>query len=225
MEDDRPEPVWTCWNHWIAVPTGDQAGVMEVLGLTPQRPVTFAEANEIIDADAHGEPDDDVHLTRVFVTPELDGWTLVIGSWCDPCDGERSGEVLRLCTMLSDRYGRAQAYYYGAQGDGSAWLVAENGAVVRRYSATGEPEDASLTLGEPLRQENARRAELRLPGWDAEWSEDDEDEWKWAVFDMAPEIAAALGVCPLDITPETSVRGTGVLALTRYAADWKPRLS
>ncbi|MEU6325516.1 hypothetical protein [Streptomyces sp. NPDC047009] len=78
--------------------------------------VTFAEAEAIIDEDGHGETDGNPDgLARVYVSPEVDGWTLVIGWWCDPCDGERSDEVLRLCTELSARYGRAQAYYYGAR--------------------------------------------------------------------------------------------------------------
>ncbi|MET8864156.1 hypothetical protein ABZW11_14510 [Nonomuraea sp. NPDC004580] len=54
---DAPQPIPTCWNHWIAVPTGDQAGVIELLGLAPVRPLTFAEAQELIDEDAHTPPD------------------------------------------------------------------------------------------------------------------------------------------------------------------------
>jgi hypothetical protein len=34
------------------------------------------------------------------------------------------------------------------QGDGSAWLVAQYGIVLRRYCETGEAEEAHLTLGE-----------------------------------------------------------------------------
>src|SRR5262249_53841914 len=153
---------------------------------------------------------------RVYVSPEVDGWTLVIGWWCDPCDGERGDEVRRLCIELSARYGRAQAYYYGAQGDGSAWLIAERGAVLRRDRATGEAKDALFTLGEPLPLERARREQLGLsPTWDERARDDEaENKWKWAAFDLAPEIAAALGISPLTLTAETRVRGIGVLALT-----------
>ncbi|MGI5374560.1 hypothetical protein ACQEV2_10000 [Streptomyces sp. CA-251387] len=204
---------------------------MATLGLSRSRPVTFAEAEVIIDEDGHGGADDNPDgLARVYVSPEVDGWTLVIGPWCDPCGSARSDEVLRLCGELSARYGRAQAYYYGMQGDGSAWLVTERGTVLRRYSETGEGEDALLTLGEPLPFESARREELGLPPtWDeATESDDDQDEWKWAAFDLAPGIAAALGVSPLTLTADTRVRGTGVLAITNAAvadraADGGPR--
>lgn len=195
---------------------------MEMMGLVQPRPVTFAEAEEIIDDDGHGESEGNPDgMARVYVSPELDGWTLVIGPWCDPCDVERSEDVLHLCRDLSARYGQAQAYYFGAQGDGSAWLVAQDGVVLRRYCETGEGEDAYLTLGEPLPVERAHRERLGLPTvWDeATESDEDEDEWKWAAFDLAPEIAAALGVSPLQLTAETRVEGTGVIALTPNATE------
>ncbi|WP_329402786.1 hypothetical protein OG523_01055 [Streptomyces virginiae] len=115
---------------------------------------------------------------------------------------------------LSARYGRAQAYYYGAQGDGSAWVVAENGVVIRRYSETGDGDDHLLTIGGPLPYERDRRVELGLaPDWDAAHaSEDEEDEWKWAVFDMAPALAQAIGLSPLTIGsdhPDARNGGTG----------------
>jgi hypothetical protein len=108
VAEDWPEPISTCWNDWLAVPTGDQVGVMEILELSLPRPITFAEAQEVIDADGHGEDGDRDHLSRVFVTPEVDGWTLV-GAWCDPFGSERREDVLRLCRALSARYGGAQA--------------------------------------------------------------------------------------------------------------------
>ncbi|MFI6561884.1 hypothetical protein [Streptomyces sp. NPDC050534] len=190
--------------------------------------MTFAEAEEIIDDDGHGESESNPDgMSRVYVSPELDGWTLVIGPWCDPCDAQRSDDVLRLCQDLSVRYGQAQAYYYGSQGDGSAWLVAQDGIVLRRYCETGEAEDAHLTLGEPLPLERAHRERLGLPAvWDeATESDEDEDEWKWAAFHLAPEIAAVLGVSPFKLTADTRVEGAGVIALTPHAAAAPPQSS
>lgn len=143
---------------------------METTGLVPSRPVTFAEAEEIIDDDGHGESESNESknnesknnesesnesesnpdgMSRVYVSPALDGWTWIIGPWCDPCDARRSDDVMRLCQDLSVRHGQPQAYYYGLQGDGSAWLVAQYGIVLRRYCESGgEAEEAHLTLGE-----------------------------------------------------------------------------
>ncbi|WP_282204615.1 hypothetical protein [Kitasatospora fiedleri] len=215
--DDQPRPLSTCWLYWIAVPTGDQAGVIASLGLTRPVPVTFAEAEVVIDGDGHGEAEDNPDgMARVYVSPEIEGWTLVIGPWCNPCDSDRGDEVLRLCVDLSSRYGAAQAYYFGTQNDGSAWLIAEHGVVMRRYCETGTAEDGLLTLGQPLVQEQTERERIGLPlTWKAsERNGEAEEEWKWRAFDMAPEIASALGISPLALTATMRVRGVGVLAET-----------
>ncbi|WP_405459771.1 hypothetical protein [Streptomyces globisporus] len=121
------------------------------------------------------------------------------------------------CCACALIYGQAQAYYYGMQGDGSAWLIAEDGAVVRRYCETGAPdEDAIFTLGQPLPLERSRRKALRLsPTWDESTrGSEAEEEWKREGHEMAPEIAAALGISPCGLTPQTPRRGTGLLAHT-----------
>lgn len=192
---------------------------MEILGLSASRPMTFAQAREMIDTDAHGDPDHRHQLSHVYVSPEVDGHTLVIGPWCDPCDYERHEDVLRLCRTLSARYGQAQAYYFGEQGDGSAWLVAEHGNVVRRYATTGEPGDELLVLGNPLPQEQALVLQLGLPANLATANDEEIDEWAVEALYLAPEIAASYGVSPLALTQDTVVRGTGVLALTPYPTD------
>ncbi|MFV0134937.1 hypothetical protein ACLGIH_17165 [Streptomyces sp. HMX87] len=216
--DLLPRPFLTCWLHWMAVPTADQPGVMSVLGLTDPVPVSFSCAEEAVAEDSHSGTE---RLGRVYVSPELDGWTLVIGRWCDPCGSERSDDVLRMCQELSARYGQAQAYCYGAQGTGSAWLVTEHGAVVRRYCETGEGEDHCLTLGEPLPIERSRREALGLAtSWDAATeTEADEEEWAMETMHMAPDIATELSISPLALTAETSTSGIGLLVRTPRSAS------
>lgn len=204
--DERPRPLAACWLYWIAVPGGDQDGIIRILGLSDPRPATFAMAVEIVDCDAHGCGEDEPGspFGRVFVTPEVDGWTLVAGVWCDPCDESSADRVFRHCTELSARYGRAQAYYYGAQSDGSAWLVAENGVVVRRFQDTGESDDGQWTLGERLPCELAARAE------DVErWGDD-----TYGASDHALKVAAALSIDPMEMGPDSVMRGIPVIALT-----------
>ncbi|WP_256356116.1 hypothetical protein [Streptomyces sp. PKU-EA00015] len=201
MPADTPTPITACWLHWLAIPTGDQAAVLDAMGLTDPRPTDFAQAVEAVDDDAH---DPDHGYDRVFVTPELDGWTLVVGAWCDPTEDDMPA----LCEQLSARFGKAQAYYHGAQSDGSAWLVAENGHVVRRAAFTGEPDDEELTIGEPLPFEVQCRAEAG-----------DDDEWDWLSSELAPKLAEALSINPHTLGPHTPTRGHGVLARTPQAPE------
>ncbi|MGW7466307.1 hypothetical protein ACWGJT_16775 [Streptomyces xantholiticus] len=202
MPSDTPVPITACWLHWLALPTGDQAAALDAMDLTDARPIDFEAAVTAVDDDAH---DPDRGYDRVFVTPELNGWTLVVGAWCDPTEPDMPG----LCERLSARFGQAQAYYFGAQCDGSAWLVAENGRVLRRAAFTGEADDEELTIGEPLPFEVQCRAEAG----------EDEFEWEFRLWGMAPELAGALSVDPHGIGPHTRVRGRGVMARTRQAAS------
>ncbi|MEU4150378.1 hypothetical protein [Streptomyces sp. NPDC026659] len=201
--DDQARSLDVCFTSWIAVPGGDQRGIAELLGLYEARPATFELGQEIGAHDSH----DGAEYGRVYVTPEVDGWTLVLGPWCSPTDEERADEVLRLVTELSIRYGRAHAYYFGDQGGGSGWLIAENGTAVRRCSGTWEDEDSEYELGEPLPEERAA------------FEESGEEEWTDFAPYLAPELAAKLGVSPFDLGPHTTVRGAGFVALTPYARE------
>nr|WP_237499911.1 hypothetical protein [Streptomyces sp. SID8379] len=208
LPGDRARPLDTCFTSWIAVPGGDQQGVAELLGLYDARPVTFALGHSVGQHDS----DDGAEYGRVHVTAEVDGWTLVLGPWCNPVDTERAEDVLRLVTELSRRYGRAQAYCFGEHGGGSGWLVAERGAAVRRLSASGRDGDARFTLGERLPEELAA-------GADEGADPDDAEEWADFATYLAPPLARKLGVSPFDLGPRTEVRGAGIVALTPYARE------
>ncbi|MEV6683719.1 hypothetical protein AB0N09_43880 [Streptomyces erythrochromogenes] len=193
--EDRPVPLSCCFLSWIAVPTGDQAVVMEMLGLSQPRPVPFSVGVHAADIDSHGGLDADPldAYRRVFVTPELAGWTLVVGAWCDPSATERQNEVLEACERLSTRFGRAQAYWWSATQDGSAVLIAEDGVVVRRFGYFPGEDVQLLELGEPLAFEQERRAALGLPAVAVNRvdTEEDADEWLWELLDIAPNLAGA----------------------------------
>ncbi|MFF0294659.1 HEAT repeat domain-containing protein [Kitasatospora sp. NPDC004614] len=220
LPDDVPTPISCCYLSWIAVSTGDQAGVLELLGLSSPRPVPFATGVDAADCDSHAGLDENPldQYRRVFVTPELAGWTLVVGSWCDPSSAEREDEVLEVCAQLSAKYGRTQAYWHSYQGDGSAVLVAEQGTIVRRFAYIPGEDAQDLELGAPLAYEQQRRTALGLPalaGGHVNVEEED-DEWVWELLELAPGLAAELSLDPRSVDASTPARGTGVLALTEY---------
>ncbi|KND39149.1 HEAT repeat domain-containing protein [Streptomyces acidiscabies] len=137
LPDDRPKLLDVCFNAWMAVPGGDRDGIAEALGLWNGRPATFELGHHVVSHDSH----DVAEYGRVYVTPEVDGWTLVLGPWGNPGDPERAVEVQRLVEELSARYGRAEAHYESDEGGPSGWLAAADGKVVRRYLPSWEDDD------------------------------------------------------------------------------------
>jgi hypothetical protein len=151
---DLLSPVMSIATTWWCVRDFDQATVLASLGLTSPRPVTYKLANsvmEIIDAD------DESGL--VYVGPEINGWTPVVGPWCDAF-GDRADEVRTTVERLSADCGEVHAFSFSAYNDGTAWLVAKNGETVRRYS-TFDPQDAT---GDPLPIEQDWMAAQGVPG-------------------------------------------------------------
>ena len=202
--DDRPAPISCCFLSWIAVSTGEQEQLVDLLGLSKPRPVTFALGTAVADNDSHRNAGGDLErFARVFVTPEIAGWTLVVGAWADPSDPDRAREVAEICMRASAVFGKARAFWFGAQNDGSAWLVADHGVVRRRASAIDEATDELLELGTPLPEEEALLGEV-----------DDASDREFLLMEFAPKLAALLSLDPLSITADNVCRGTGQLALT-----------
>jgi hypothetical protein len=80
--NDRPEPLDDCavCGPWLVVRTGDRAAVLEALDLSDPQPATLRLGYAAFYCDRHGMASDKQRDARVFVTPEVDGWTLVLGS-------------------------------------------------------------------------------------------------------------------------------------------------
>jgi hypothetical protein len=151
---DLLTPVMSIETTWWCIRDFDQATVMASLGLTSPRPVTYKLANsvmEIIDSD------DESGL--VYVGPEINGWTPVVGPWCDAF-GDRADEARTTVERLSADCGEVHAFSFSAYNNGTAWLVARNGVTVRRYS-TFDPQD---TTGDLLPIEQDWMAAHRVPG-------------------------------------------------------------
>jgi hypothetical protein len=218
VKQRRHEPhlgIDACWNSWLCVPTGDQRGVMALLGLTAPRPATWELADSVILGATHGED-----AGFVFVTPEVNGWTAVIGPWCDPDDDDRHEAVRVLVERLSDAYGEAHAFTWGNYEEGSAWLIARRGRTVRRYSQ----DSAAMALGDPLPIERAHLDRLGIPGAPEDHhGTDDEaiDEAMSAFLSdcSARHVAAALSLDTVWGMPtDAVVSGRGLLARVPGAA-------
>jgi hypothetical protein len=203
---DPLQAVMSCWTYWWCIRSDDQSAVITSLGLTDLRPVTYTLASSIIDILEH----DDRESGIVYAGPAINGWTPIVGPRCDAF-GEHRLEVQAVLERLSTEYGEAHAFYFGAQADGSAWLVARNGETIRRYSSI----DPGQCVGEPLPIERIWLDANGVPGRPEEHLMAD-DQFREALWDFpeANEIAAAISLDvgwhrPTDAEPH----GTPVMAV------------
>ncbi|WP_436531006.1 hypothetical protein [Actinoplanes sp. HUAS TT8] len=195
-----------CWDAWMCVRGGDQRGIMAALGLTPIRPATFALANTVVSDGSDGP---------VFVTPQLNGWTVVAGGWCDPQRDERGDAVRHLVEQLSSRYGEAHAYSVTEYGDESDWLIAQAGRTVRRYSET----DPVWAIGHPLPVERRHLDALGVTGGPEKMRSDPDMEEAFSDFSFACTARTVAAEMSIDIVggvqrSTSTVEGLGILART-----------
>lgn len=117
-----PEPMYLC-GSWYAVRTADQAGVLDAFGLSDAMPVTMRLGEAAWHNDHHNV--EAKSGSSVYVTPVLDGWTLVFGDPSEdaPTDNQESNSRTSFAAALSRRFGAAH-WYLMFEG-WTAWCIAE----------------------------------------------------------------------------------------------------
>ncbi|GIE91409.1 HEAT repeat domain-containing protein [Actinoplanes regularis] len=237
---ETPAPMHLC-GSWYAIPAAaGQQAVLEAFELTEVRPVTMRLGASAWNNDHHnwnlGEHDS---CSRMYVTPMLNGWTLVFGTVpaVAHVDGEQAfrDAVRAHCAWLSGRFGIA--HWYGAScGDGwTAWCLAEDGVVTDCYDIfeSGPPDDdddeddlpgpdeSAIRYYDDLVPRTARPAgcyeQLCIDGFGvsaADRSEEVRHPYNLPDHAHATEVATRLSVNPGALGPDITVTGRGVLALT-----------
>lgn len=190
---------------WLALPTGDQGAIIEALSLFDARPATMRLGFAAFYCDGHRLADEGRVDARVFLTPQLDGWTLVLGPWYARWGS--ADEEVTACRDLSRRFGSAQSYFFDQQSGEGSWVVCLDGELVRAYSQYESAEGVGPRL--PVE-------EGLLLSFNA--LTDDEFLALGDDYEMcsALTVAAAMSVAPNRIGSETEVCGHGVLALTTH---------
>ena len=211
-----PARIRACWLSWLAVETSDQAALVTGLRLTGVREISWADGVGLIDEVAHSG---DGRFSTVVVTPVIHGWTLVIGAWCGLPYLKNVAPVTGLCVDLSARFGRAQAFFHSEQSDGEAWLIAENGAVIRRWI----DEYPELAMGEPVGVERRLLDAVGISGKPEDLDPDDDRLGGWASSwggCYATVIAAEASLDPTVINQAAAPAGTMLVAAP---AAFEPR--
>lgn len=192
---------------WLAVPGASYEGLFEALGLHERRPITVSGGLHAVEGD-----NDRVRLTgpdgtgrsvgRVFITPELDGWRLVYGP-LDLLLGDPWDDMIGAVERVSAHCGQAQFFFLDEHGGSNIWVVAEEGRVIRRYTAEDDPE----WEGDPLPWETLA---VDDPDYDPEFDDCPPNAGTFS----AQSACGQLSLDPAEVGPDTRVRGHGWLALT-----------
>ncbi|WLW54179.1 hypothetical protein [Streptomyces sp. YU58] len=238
-QTEIPEGMHLC-GSWYAVPSADQDAVLEIFDLTDAEPVTLRTGAAAWNQDRHAWHRTRTHYkcARVFVSPVLDGWTLVFGDSSenthrvlDADDSEQAlGAVVRgRCAELGRRFGAAQWYGMSCGDEWTAWCVAEGGEVVRYYDAFEAAEGEDTEVGPPHPAEAGHLLPhqgdglpddafdgVDLRDFDAFTARHRQVKEELGIPDTcyATVVASRLSVDPGALGPHTHVTGTGVLALT-----------
>ena len=118
---------------------------MDALNLKNRQPANWASGIR----QAYG-------LKKVFVTPPVQGWTLVVGlALPDAGDSRHPDRCTPLLRNLSRQLGEVQYFGTHRVGEYHAWAKAENGAITRAYAYVGEEGVTLWNTGPQTTEEKA----------------------------------------------------------------------
>jgi hypothetical protein len=198
---------------WLAVKRANPEGILRTLALTDLVPATWQQGLNAVGGDYFDGPPEWAELSRVFITPLVRGWRLVIGGWVGAGPMQRAGDdqrnnwrrVAAFCRRLSREYGQAHAFTDQARMDWFSWILARDGQVYRQV--VFEDDQFLTNRGNPTATEARLRAEFV--------AEDEFEEWSPDVG-VVPAIAAEVSVDPTKFGESTRSVGQGFLAVTRW---------
>jgi hypothetical protein len=150
-EPDPPQP-FGYRMAWIAVRTRDTGAVLASLGLA--EPVV---ANWRTGLGAIYDPD--LGDTRIFVSPPVNGWTLVTGMSLPSPTGRRFVDrSLPFLTELGDRFVEVQYFCSYPELDFYAWARVIDGKLLRAFAINDE--GVVWNKGRPTKEEKAMGLKL-----------------------------------------------------------------
>jgi hypothetical protein len=198
---------------WLAVKRGQPEAILRILALTDPVPATWQQGLNAVGGDYFEGPPEWAELSRVFITPLVQGWRLVIGGWvaAGPVRRERDDHrnswrrVAGYCRRLSREFGQAHAFTDQGRMDWFSWVLARDGRVYRQMVLE---DDQFLTdRGKPTLIESQLRGGSVPDEVLEEWAPDS---------DAVAAIAGEVSVNPRELGKGTKGRGQGLLAVAPW---------
>lgn len=136
---------------WLAIRSTDRDAVVRSLQLSDPAEVTWREGIDALYE--NGLKPLNLLLGRcstIFVSPAVNGWTLVVGRWTAGSDEELGvRQVERLITRASSEFGEVQAFASHRVIEYHHWMLARNSDLVRSFAYIGERGEVLTDSGEP----------------------------------------------------------------------------
>ncbi|WP_276975780.1 hypothetical protein [Flavobacterium filum] len=187
---------------WFAVKTDKKNKLAEILKLK-----NLSECNWKVGIDK-------AYNGAVFITPAIDGWTLVCG-WGLPHGDSKEGieEVKFILQALSKEFGDAQYFSTHRVTAYHCWMKATNGQVVRVYSFLGESGENLAIEGKPTKFEQT----LKLVNTFSDEAKNEEyfegEDLDWPDEELLMQVAGHWSIDPTKIEERNDIAaGLGLLA-------------
>ncbi len=179
---DMPEP-FGYKMHWWAIRSTDRAAIVEALHLTNVCETTWKDG---LDAAYSHE----YRNNHVFLTPSINGWTLIVHNVVYA--GIR--EIEQGVVELSKRFDEVQAFETHRITESHSWVLAKRGELVRSFGYVGDGGEWFADFGEPTPVERA----INWNVWNGRWVPDEAN---------VMEIAGQWSIDPTTLGPETPCQG------------------
>jgi hypothetical protein len=132
---DKPES-FGYKNLWFAVKSNKKEEIADLLELNVLGKANWKNGVE------------QAYDNRIFITPEIDGWTLICGNGLLSLVEKDSVEI-SILNKLSFKYGESQYFYTHRITEYHIWSKSLNGRLIRYYSYIGEKGENLRIEGEP----------------------------------------------------------------------------
>lgn len=148
----------------------------------------------------------EAYAGAVFVTPTIDGWTLVCG-WGLPHGDTKEGidDVKNILKTLSKEFGEAQFFCTDRVVEYHCWMKATNGKVERVYSYSGESGEHLAIEGEPSPFEKT----MRLANTFSDEAKDEKyverEDLVWADEELLMQVAEHWSIDPTKLDERTDI--------------------
>jgi hypothetical protein len=158
----------------------------------------------------------------VFITPPIDGWTLVVGDAVVPGVEDPHGDWRNNLIELSGRFDEVQLFATLRTVGLHAWARMRAGSVERAYCYIGESGEVAYDEGE----QTAAERDLGFDFGDPDCPEA-EDEAYWERDNLFPDedsvmaLASKWSVSPVELSEQSAPPGLGFVSTPKRRPWWR----